>query len=404
MGDFYQNGLITTFHKLTDRPLDDLENELVEFSKSKPMSLILPSLYSELSGEALPGIIDKIAEIPYLNEIVIGLDRADEKEFNRAKEYFARLPQHHRILWHDGPRLKALGKRLATEGLAPTERGKGCNVWHCFGYILASKRGQAIALQDCDVLTYKRESLARLFYPVAHPRFNYKFCKGYYYRSDNTRLKGRVSRLLFTPLVRALKRIFGDLEYLNYIDSFRYPLAGEFSMQVDVVNTIHLPGDWGLEIGILSEVHRNFLSKRICQVDIADAYDHKHQSLSADNPEGGLSKMSIDIAKSIFRKLATKGTIFSMGTFRTIKATYYRVALDFVEQYYRDAMINGLKLDRHEEEQAVEVFARNIMLAGRQFLESPDEAPFIPSWNRVISAIPDFLEQLGDAVEADNEC
>jgi glucosyl-3-phosphoglycerate synthase len=31
------------------------------------------------------------------------------------------------------------------------------------------------------------------------------------------------------------------------------------------------------------------------------------------------------------------------------------------------------------------------------------ETPFIPSWNRVISAIPDILERLHDAVEKDNE-
>jgi len=30
------------------------------------------------------------------------------------------------------------------------------------------------------------------------------------------------------------------------------------------------------------------------------------------------------------------------------------------------------------------------------------ERPFSPSWNRVISAIPDILERLQDAVEADH--
>ena len=53
MGDFYQNGIITNFHNLTDRPVADLERELVAFSRSRPMSLVLPSLYSELDGPAL---------------------------------------------------------------------------------------------------------------------------------------------------------------------------------------------------------------------------------------------------------------------------------------------------------------------------------------------------------------
>ena len=51
---------------------------------------------------------------------------------------------------------------------------------------------------------------------------------------------------------------------------------------------------------------------------------------------------------------------------------------------------------------AVELFAQNIMKAGEAFLDRPMERPFIPSWNRVISAVPDILTQLRDAVEADH--
>ena len=65
--------------------------------------------------------------------------------------------------------------------------------------------------------------------------------------------------------------------------------------------------------------------------------------------------------------------------------------------------MNGLTLDIHEEEKAVELFAQNIMKAGQSFLDNPMETPFIPSWNRVISAIPDIFEQLEAAVEADYE-
>jgi glucosyl-3-phosphoglycerate synthase len=51
--------------------------------------------------------------------------------------------------------------------------------------------------------------------------FNYEFCKGYYARVANGKINGRVSRLLVTPLLRALKRIMGDNEYLEFMDSFR---------------------------------------------------------------------------------------------------------------------------------------------------------------------------------------
>ncbi|AXR06408.1 glycosyltransferase family protein [Salinimonas sediminis] len=401
MADFYQNGVVTTLHNLANRPTEELEAELLRFSQKRPMALILPSLYSELEGEALPHILDELTNVPYLSEIVIGLDRANKEQYQSALKFFGRLPQHHRVLWNDGPRLKAIDDELTELGLAPKELGKGRNVWYCMGYILASNRAESVALHDCDIVTYKRDLLARLIYPVANPMFNYEFCKGYYARVAGGKINGRVSRLLVTPLLRALKRTLGDNEYLEFMDSFRYPLAGEFSFRRDVLNDIRIPSDWGLEIGVLSEMHRNYSHNRLCQADIAETYDHKHQDLSLHDDQGGLSKMSIDITKAVFRKLATQGTTFSTETFRSIKATYYRIALDFVETYHNDAVMNGLKLDIHSEEKAVEMFASNIMKAGQSFLDSPMETPFIPSWNRVTSAVPDILDRLLEAVEAD---
>lgn len=401
MSDFFQNGRISTLHNLGDRPIEEIEAELCEWSKKKPMCLVLPCLYSELEGPALSNIIDELCKVEYLDEIIIGLDRATEAQFAHAKEFFSRLPQKHHILWNDGPRLKAIDKVLEEYGLAPRELGKGRNVWYCLGYALASGRAKAVALHDCDILTYKRDIVAKLFYPVVHPTFNYSFCKGYYYRAAGGKLNGRVSRLLVSPLVRALGKVFGRDDYLDFIDSFRYPLAGEFSMIVDVVNSIRIPSDWGLEIGVLSEVHRRYSDERVCQVDIADAYDHKHQDLSQDNPEGGLAKMSTDISKSLFRKLAIKGTVFTPETFRTIKASYYRLALDLVDRYHNDAVINGMTLDRNREEDTVELFTKCIMRAGEQFLNDPTERPFMANWSRVLSAVPDVYGQLLDAVEKD---
>lgn len=401
MADFHQNGIITTLHNLTDRSLDEMETELVSFSKTRPMALILPSLYSELQTPALPNIVKELQKVPYLSQIIVGLDRADEAEYQHALEFFDALPQKHCVLWNDGPRLRAIDAELQSLGLAPREPGKGRNVWYCMGYTLASGKAESVALHDCDITTYRRDMLARLIYPVANPLFNYEFCKGFYARVSNGSINGRVSRLLVTPLIRALRHVFGETQYLNYMDSFRYILAGEFSFRRDVLNDIRIPSDWGLEIGVLSEMHRNYANNRLCQVDIADNYDHKHQDLSLDDQQTGLSKMSVDIAKALFRKLATQGQVFSQETFRTLKATYFRIALDFVETYRNDALMNGLNFDIHQEEEAVEMFARNIMDAGKVFLENPMETPFIPSWNRVVSAVPDIFERLAVAVEAD---
>jgi glucosyl-3-phosphoglycerate synthase len=200
-----------------------------------------------------------------------------------------------------------------------------------------------------------------------------------------------------------MKRILGHIDYLDFIDSFRYPLAGEIAIHKNIAHQLRLPTDWGLEIGTLNEIYRNYAKNQMCQVDILDNYDHKHQELGDENPNAGLAKMSIDIAKSFYRVLASRGVIFSDQYFRTIKASFQRTALDFIEQYAHDAEINGLYYDRHSEEKAIEVFLRSIILAGDQFLANPMELPMIPNWNRVQAAIPEFYELLLTAVELDNE-
>ena len=280
MGDFHQNGMITTLHNIAKRPLADLEAELESFKQDRPMGLVLPSLYSELLTDALANIVDELTKVTYLDEIVIGLDRASLDEYKHALDYFSRLPQRHRVLWNDGPRLRAIDQKLQALNLAPTEMGKGRNVWYCYGYTLASKRAEAVALHDCDIATYDRELLARLIYPVANPVFSYEFCKGFYPRVATNKMGGRVSRLFVTPLLRSLKKVCGYNDFLEYLDSFRYPLAGEFSMRVDVINDLRIPSDWGLEIGVLSEMKRNYATNRLCRVDIAEVYDQKQQALS----------------------------------------------------------------------------------------------------------------------------
>lgn len=401
MADFHQNGNITTLHNLRTRSADELTAELETFAQTRKMSLVLPCLYSELETDAMPRILEELSKVPYLHRIIIGLDRADEAQYRYAKEFFKGLNQNHIVIWNDSPRMLALGEKLVAMGLAPSEPGKGKNVWTSIGYLIGCQDSAVMAIHDCDILTYTNELLARLIYPVANVNFPYQLAKGFYARVGQDRLNGRVSRLLVSPLLIALKKVVGDRVYIDYLRSFRYPLSGEFAIRTTILPDLRIPSDWGLEIGILSEAWRNLAPHAVCQVEIADQYDHKHQILSEDDAQAGLSRMSTDICKAIFRKLAADGTVFTPNVFRTLKATYYRCALDVMEAYYNDAKMNGLSIDRHQEERAIELFADNIMRAGQFFLENPNETPFISTWNRVHSAEPDFLAELHAAAAAD---
>lgn len=403
MGDFSQNGSVATLHNFGTRTLEELEADLKLFSGYRPMELILPSLYSELEGPALQHIVDEISQVDYLSHVIIGLDRANREQYDYAYSFFKKLKKPFSLLWNDGPRLREIQEELAGKNLAPTEPGKGRNVWYCIGFAHARGKAEAVALHDCDILTYDRGLLARLFYPIANPNYQFEFCKGFYARVADGKMNGRVSRLLVAPLLLAMERVLGSSDYLSFMKSFRYPLAGEFSFRRSLIPELRIPSDWGLEVGILSEMQRNQASNRICQVDIADNYDHKHQDLLETDRSAGLSRMSIDISKVLIRKLATKGYVFGPETFRTIKATYFRMALDMVHFYQTDAELNGLAYDIDTEERAVELFAENIMRAGDDFSYSPMETPFIPSWTRVFSAMPDIGYRLRRAVEADNQ-
>lgn len=401
MADFHQNGRLATLHNLRARDEAELFGELSALTRRRPVTLILPSLFSELRGPALEKIVAEIASVDFVDHVVIGLDAADRDEYVEALGFFSRFKQPHTVLWNDGPRLQAVNAALAEQGLAPPERGKGCNVWYCIGYALAQGGAFAIAVHDCDIVTYGRGLLARLIYPLVNPSFSYQFCKGFYPRHADGKLNGRVCRLLVTPLLLALEKTIGAREYIDYLKGFRYPLSGEFAMRTSILPDMRIPSDWGLEIGTLSEAWRNLSPSAVCQVELADVYDHKHQPLSEEDPAKGLSRMSVDICKALFRKLATDGSVFSAETFRTLKATYYRIALDLIETYANDARMNGLSLDRHSEERAVELFARNIVEAGHTFLENPMETPFLPNWQRVEAAMPDVFERLKQAVRED---
>lgn len=401
MSDFHQSGVITTFHRLGKYDLERIEATLTEYTEHRPVALVLPCLYSELDGPALKNILQHLRQVRYISQVVVGLDRADRGEFERARRFFSTLPQKVKILWRDGPRIRKLTKLMVKHDLSIGGPGKGSNMWLSSGFVLADERCKIMALHDCDILTYDRELLARLVFPLASPSMDYEFCKGFYARVSD-KFYGRVTRLLVTPLIRALQHVlYRESQLLGFLDSFRYPLSGEFSMLADLARINRIPADWGLEMGVLCEVFRNCAPRRICQVELCDTYEHKHQDLSSDDERKGLMKMSTEIAKSLFRNMATDGMVLSDALFKTLAVRYLRAAQDAVKQYEDDAAINGLPFDRHQELLAVRAFTNAIRLAADEYLRDPLGIPLISNWNRVTSAIPDFFDLLKDAVDKD---
>ncbi len=405
MADFHQTGVITSLHRLGEPNLVRLERELLKYSQERPVALVLPCLYAEIHGPALKRIVEELSQVPYLRQCVVSLSGdADRDQFREMRELFdvvrASDGSGPTVIWNQGPRVQGLFNRLRDEGLDPGAEGKGRANWIAYGYVLATQKARVVATHDCDILDYRRDLLARLCYPTANPNMSYEFAKGYYSRVSD-RMHGRVTRLFMTPLMRAMKSVLGPVPLLDYLESFRYPLAGECSMTIELVRANRIPADWGLEVGVLAEVYRNCSLKRICQVELVENYDHKHQDLSEHDPSGGLHRMVRDIAASLIRNLASYGVEFDSGFLNTMIAAYVRTAQDAIARYSDDAKLNGLTFDRHEEEVAVETFSGALRAAGLDFVRDPMGSPQIPNWSRVIAAMPDFLDDLRHAVESD---
>ncbi len=398
MSDFYQTGVVATLHRLSSDGLDRLEAELERLSSLTPVGLVLPALASEFDHPAMAGIVTELRRIRYLRRIVITLGRASQAEYERARSFFRDFPTPVTVLWIDSDPVRRFLSTLEDRGLSPGADGKGRSCWLAYGYLLAMGDCDAIALHDCDIRNYDRRLLARLCYPVVNPDLGFEFSKGYYARVTD-RMHGRVTRLFVTPLIRAMRGLAPGAPFLDFLDSFRYALAGEFAMKANLARLNRIPGDWGLEVGVLAEVYRNCAVSRICQVDLTDNYEHKHQALSAGDRSRGLRRMTVDIAKSLFRTVAAEGLAFTRDHFRTLQVRYVRMAQDTIERYYADALVNGLEFDRHAEELAVATFARSLCEAAEEYCADPLGLPLIPNWNRVIAAVPEVFDLLKEAVD-----
>ena len=403
MADFFQNGVITTLQKLGERSLEELESELESYAKRHHMVLLLPALYSEFETPAMHKIIEELKNVTYIHKIILGLDCATKEQFEEVKKLMSVLPCPVDVLWNDGPRIKELYADLTSEGFPGLDTsGKGRNVWTMIGYGLTDQDSYAFALHDCDIVNYSREIPARLFFPVVHPALDFEFNKGFYSRVTN-QLHGRATRLFYSPLVHSLGKVFGSSRYLDYMESFRYSLSGEFSFIRSLGRGIGISPTWGLEVSTLSEVYKNTSNRRICQTEIMQTYEHKHQELGSQDSGGGIYKMATDIAKTLFRVMAQEGVVFSESAFKTLQATFYQESRFEISKYNALSKLNSLEYNREKEIGAVMAFEEAIKEAASEFYDNPMGTPSLSPWITVRSVLPDFSDKFTAYVKEDNK-
>lgn len=368
------------------------------------MGLVIPTLFDELRRPAMKQIVDTVRHIDYIRMVVIALGDADPQQFRHTCRWFSRLATDERrvrVIWNGGPRLQRRYRILEEQGVPCNQSGKGRAIWAAIGYLLAQDDTQVIIQHDADIHNYQRSIIDRLAYPVLDPESRLQYCKGYYARISD-RLNGRVTRLFVTPLVRSMRRILDDPSFLRQLDAYRYALSGESVMDARLAAQIQVPTDWGLEIGTLSEVHHLLDTSQIAQVDIADAYDHKHKPLSKDNPDGGLQKMAIEVAHSLLETLDAQGVPLDAHRLHQIQNAYRTEALEYLKRYRMDAVLNGLHYDRAMELEAVDVFGQALKTAIHRFRDHETRGTWLPSWRQVSDLFPEFPDLFHEAIEQDN--
>ena len=398
----YKQELITTVHDF-GCDLNSLEERLIQLSEQSATAVLIPALYDELERPALTQIRAHLGQCKFVKTVVICLYAETIEQYTRAVDFFSSLPQRTIIIWENGPRVSGILQNLLERGLDLTRfKGKGRAVW--LGLGVSSLLADAIALHDADITTYDRSYPLKLLFPLLEKEFGIGFNKAFYARLGalpNRSLHGRVVRLFVTPLLVSLTELFGYRDYLRYLSAFRYPLSGEFAMTSDLALNIRIPGNWGLEIGLLSEVYRNVARKRIAQIDLG-VFEHKHQSLGNSSSEG-LQKMCRDILQSVLRTLTeTEAVVLSMDHIHALRVKFRREAQDFTRQYFMDSRFNGLAYDRHKEEVTIEMFENVVLEAGEQYFMNPVGAQ-IPDWTRALAVMPTLREELIEAARADAE-
>ncbi|MCF7784851.1 MAG: hypothetical protein K9N47_01950 [Prosthecobacter sp.] len=363
MADFYQHARVPTLHHLAHADSSARESEMLDWAQDKPVALLLPALYAECERPALPRILEEVSQAGHISEVILSMNGMDAAELERAlmliRKNLRGKTAH--VLWNDGPQLTEVYQRMDQAGLAGPHAGKGSNIWMGIAYMHALNFGGVIVSHDTDILNYSRDLLWRLSYPLLHPRMNYRFAKGYYSRVSD-RLYGRVTRLLIFPLIQACRDVLGSKPLLEHLDSFRYPLSGEFAADMQALECFCLPGGWGLEIALLCEAFRHLPGEQQCQVDLGFHFEHRHRSLAHDQigvNEPGLITAAADVARClVYQVLREAEPRSAESLMRLIIERYRPRANEWLQRYEHVALLNDLRHDAAEESAAVTAFGQ----------------------------------------------
>ncbi|MWG35419.1 glycosyl transferase family 2 [Halomarina oriensis] len=362
----YVQERVTTLHDFADP---------VPTAPTDRACVVVPMTEREYASLAAEGVLRTLERLSPAR-VVVAL-RASPDRLGDVVDWLDGFSLPVDVVWCDGPRIHDL---LDASDLNGT-RGKGRDVWLALGVALAGD-SEYVVVHDADATNYSERHVARLLFPLAR---GFAFTKGYYARVEDQKLYGRLFRLFYTPLVRALESRH-DAPLLDYLDAFRYALAGEFAATADLAATLRVQRGWGLEVGTLGDAFAHAGFEGTAQVDLG-FHEHDHRAVSGPS---GLGTMSEEVADALFHALADVGLDVDFGT---LPDAYREAADALVRQYATDAAFNGFEYDTAGERQQVAEYAGAI--------RAPETDARLPAWRDAPISGDDVHEATTVDVEAE---
>ncbi len=233
-------------------------------------AVVVPMTGREHESPAAERVLAELERLEPAPAAVFVPVRADADRIGPFRDWLGSFALPTRVLWCNAPDVDAV---LADAGL-DGGFGKGRDVWLALGP--AADVADAVVVHDADARSYEAAHVQRLLAPLT---MDFDFAKGYYARVEGDRLYGRLCRLFYEPLLRALADA-NDAPIVDYLGAFRYALAGEFAASARLARRLRAPRAWGLEVGTLGDAYEIAGFDGSAQVDLG-RHEHDHRAVAA---------------------------------------------------------------------------------------------------------------------------
>jgi glucosyl-3-phosphoglycerate synthase len=264
---------------VADRPLDTLLAAKREAGAAASVSVVLPALDEESTVGEIVSVIRRelMQRVPLVDELVVLDSGSTDRTAETAARAGARVVHRDAIL----PRI-------------PAVPGKGEVLWRS----LLATRGEIVCFVDADLREFSADFVSGIVGPLLTDP-GIQLVKAMYDRPLETEGAvvpaggGRVTELVARPLLNL---------HWPQLAGFVQPLGGEYAARRSLLERLHFPTGYGVELGLLVDALDEAGLDALAQVDVGIRH-HRHQDGQA------LGRMAATIYRTALERLIRTGRL-----------------------------------------------------------------------------------------------